>query len=93
MDAGISATNIKAAMGVTITPTTSTYAEFLFNGDVTTLVSLQYLNGLPMMQTVASADYAQFKVILQQAWSGLSAEFTSTEIEVITQEEYLDENG
>ncbi len=93
MDAGISKTNIKAAMGVTITPTTSTYDEFLFNGDITALVSLQYLNGLPMVQTVASADYAQFQVILQQAWSGLSAEFTSAQIEVITQEEYLDENG
>ena len=72
-DTGITTRNLKSSLNsITVTSSSSTYGDFIYTGDVSTIFNLRYMVGLPIKQTVAPSTYNLFQTVLQDAWSQYS---------------------
>ena len=72
-DTGITTSNLRSSLNsIIVTSSSSTYGDFIYTGDVSTIFNLRYMVGLPIKQTVASSTYNLFQTVLEDAWSRYS---------------------
>ena len=72
-DVGITAMNLRNLLNaITVASTSSTYDDFIYTGDVSTIFNLRYLVGLPIKHTMAPSAYDLFQTVLQDSWSQYS---------------------
>ena len=72
-DTGITTRNLRSSLNsITVTSSSSTYGDFIYTGDLSTIFNLRYMVGLPIKQTVAPSTYNLFQTVLQDAWSQYS---------------------
>ena len=72
-DTGITTRNLRSSLNsITVTSSSSTYGDFIYTGDVSTIFNLRYMVGLPIIQNVAPNTYNLFQTVLQDAWSQYS---------------------